>query len=175
MPEERIRAAYRARACAAGIACGAQIFSVGAGLLIPRLLKRRIPRRPACAHPLRNRCLLRPKASGFGQTRRASAHRKSAAHSAESDAAFLLCVAALRRGRLYPADPPAAGASDDLPDADARRRVSLRPADGNGRQPTCVRAQVSAPLCAPPVCVAVPVAGFSDGIFSPARAQAAGR
>ena len=35
MPEERIRAAYRARACAAGIACGAQIFSVGAGLLIP--------------------------------------------------------------------------------------------------------------------------------------------
>lgn len=33
--EERIRAAYRARACAAGIACGAQIFSVGAGLLIP--------------------------------------------------------------------------------------------------------------------------------------------
>ena len=35
IPEERIRAAYRARACAAGIACGAQIFSVGAGLLIP--------------------------------------------------------------------------------------------------------------------------------------------
>ena len=35
MPEERIRAAYRARACTAGIACGAQIFSVGAGLLIP--------------------------------------------------------------------------------------------------------------------------------------------
>ena len=35
MPEERIRAAYRARACAAGVACGAQIFSVGAGLLIP--------------------------------------------------------------------------------------------------------------------------------------------
>lgn len=35
MLEERIRAAYRVRACAAGIACGAQIFVVGAGLLIP--------------------------------------------------------------------------------------------------------------------------------------------
>ena len=91
----------------------------------PRLLKRRIPRRPARAHPLRNRCLLRPKASGFRQTCRSSAHRKSAAHSAESDAAFLLCVAALRRGRLYPADPPAAGASDNLPDADALRFSAL--------------------------------------------------
>ena len=33
--EQRVRAAYRARACAAGIACGAQIFAVGTGLLLP--------------------------------------------------------------------------------------------------------------------------------------------
>lgn len=33
--EQRTRAAYRARACAAGIACGAQIFAVGTGLLLP--------------------------------------------------------------------------------------------------------------------------------------------
>ena len=33
--EQRTRAAYRARACAAGIACGAQIFAVGTGLIVP--------------------------------------------------------------------------------------------------------------------------------------------
>ena len=33
--EQRVRAAYRARACAAGVACGAQIFAVGTGLLLP--------------------------------------------------------------------------------------------------------------------------------------------
>ena len=36
--EQRVRAAYRARACAAGIACGAQIFAVGTGLLLPLAL-----------------------------------------------------------------------------------------------------------------------------------------
>lgn len=36
--EQRTRAAYRARACAAGIACGAQIFAVGTGLLLPAAL-----------------------------------------------------------------------------------------------------------------------------------------
>ena len=33
--EQRVRAAWRARACAAGIATGAMIFSVGAGIAIP--------------------------------------------------------------------------------------------------------------------------------------------
>ena len=36
--EQRVRAAYRARACAAGVACGAQIFAVGTGLLLPLAL-----------------------------------------------------------------------------------------------------------------------------------------
>ena len=36
--EQRARAAYRARACAAGIACGAQIFAVGTGLTVPLAL-----------------------------------------------------------------------------------------------------------------------------------------
>ena len=36
--EQRTRAAYRARACAAGIACGAQIFAVGTGLILPLTL-----------------------------------------------------------------------------------------------------------------------------------------
>lgn len=36
--DQRVRAAYRARACAAGIACGAQIFAVGTGLLLPLAL-----------------------------------------------------------------------------------------------------------------------------------------
>ena len=36
--EQRTRAAYRARACAAGVACGAQIFAVGTGLLLPLAL-----------------------------------------------------------------------------------------------------------------------------------------
>ena len=36
--EQRTRAAYRARACAAGVACGAQIFAVGTGLTVPLAL-----------------------------------------------------------------------------------------------------------------------------------------
>ena len=36
--EQRVRAAYRARACAAGVACGAQICAVGTGLLLPLAL-----------------------------------------------------------------------------------------------------------------------------------------
>lgn len=36
--EQRVRAAYCARACAAGVACGAQIFAVGTGLLLPLAL-----------------------------------------------------------------------------------------------------------------------------------------
>lgn len=36
--EQRVRAAYRARACAAGVACGAQIFAVGTGLMLPLAL-----------------------------------------------------------------------------------------------------------------------------------------
>ena len=36
--EQRTRAAYRARACAAGVACGAQIFAVGTGLAVPLAL-----------------------------------------------------------------------------------------------------------------------------------------
>ena len=37
--EQRVSAAYRARACAAGVACGAQIFAVGTGLLLPLALQ----------------------------------------------------------------------------------------------------------------------------------------
>ena len=36
--EQRTRAAYRARACAAGVACGAQIFAIGTGLTVPLAL-----------------------------------------------------------------------------------------------------------------------------------------
>ncbi|MFR8178174.1 MAG: hypothetical protein ACLVB5_14335 [Christensenellales bacterium] len=123
--EQRVRAAYRARACAAGIACGAQIFAVGTGLLLPFALN--------AAYWAAVPALLLSGVIGLAAPRRLSKSPGSA-FCAVLALSLLVCGALLLASErdARPADAPAKRPSADLPDADAGLRLLAARPGGTG-------------------------------------------